>query len=111
MHLKEKPFDAIKCGEKDVEIRLNDPKRKKLKVGDQVEFTNEETGEKLIVEVEGLHPFETFEHLYEGLDSKYIKKFRKDHFIIACHTIYSKEKEEKHGALGIEIKLHGDESL
>lgn len=104
MHLKSKPFEAIKNGEKDIEIRLNDPKRKKLKIGDLIEFRQTTTGEKLIVKVEGLYPFESFGHLYDGVDSEYLKQFQKDHFIIACHTIYTREKEKEHGALGIKIK-------
>lgn len=38
MHLEEQPFEAILSGKKRVELRLNDEKRRTLKVGDRVEF-------------------------------------------------------------------------
>ena len=45
-------FDAIKKGTKTVEVRLNDEKRRKIKVGDTIEFIKiPEQNEILTVEV------------------------------------------------------------
>jgi len=38
------PFEAIKTGNKNVESRLYDEKRKLINLGDEIEFTNKETG-------------------------------------------------------------------
>ena len=38
MKLKKEPFEMIKSGKKIYELRLYDEKRKKLKIGDTVEF-------------------------------------------------------------------------
>ena len=36
MHLREHPFYMIKSGKKDIEMRLFDEKRQKIKVGDSI---------------------------------------------------------------------------
>ena len=40
VHLHKEIFDIVKDGVKDVEIRLNDEKRKRLSVGDTLIFIN-----------------------------------------------------------------------
>lgn len=39
MRLHSEPFDKIKFGKKKTEIRLNDAKRKKIRVGDSIIFS------------------------------------------------------------------------
>ena len=38
MSLRPHPFEKIKLGEKTIELRLYDEKRKEIKVGDTIEF-------------------------------------------------------------------------
>ena len=45
MKLKPLPFAAIQSGKKVLELRLNDEKRQKIKIGDTIVFTQTETGE------------------------------------------------------------------
>ena len=40
MKLQNKSFKMIKNENKEIEMRLNDEKRKKLSIGDTIEFTN-----------------------------------------------------------------------
>ena len=40
MGLYDKYFDSIKKDTKEIEVRLNDEKRRKIKVGDMIEFVN-----------------------------------------------------------------------
>lgn len=47
MNLNPEPFGMILSGQKTIELRLNDEKRKLIKVGDRIEFTQTETGKKL----------------------------------------------------------------
>ena len=68
MKLQHRPFTAIKSGRKTMEMRLYDDKRKLLKIGDMVEFTDVETAETLVCTVVKLHIYATFEELYKNHD-------------------------------------------
>ena len=45
MNLNPEPFEMIRNGQKTIELRLNDEKRRMINVGDMIEFTQTETGE------------------------------------------------------------------
>lgn len=47
MKLQQKPFDSIKTGQKTIEMRLNDEKRRLINIGDEIEFTCVVGGEKV----------------------------------------------------------------
>ncbi len=64
MTLYNGPFEAMKNGSKDIEMRLYDAKRKTLEVGDRITFTNKETGEKLERTILALAPFDSFDSIY-----------------------------------------------
>lgn len=68
MKLNNIPFNKIKNGSKTIELRLNDEKRRKLKVNDLIEFTNVETSEKLLTQIEALYKYDSFSKLYEDFD-------------------------------------------
>ena len=44
MNLNPEPFEMIFSGQKTIELRLNDEKRQMIKVGDMIEFIQNETG-------------------------------------------------------------------
>lgn len=68
MKLKDNPFNKIASGEKTIELRLYDEKRKRIKVGDRIEFTKiSHPDKKLITEVIALHLFSSFKELYSAL--------------------------------------------
>ena len=64
MNLWNDSFKAIKDGWKTIEMRLNDEKRSKIKIGDEIEFTNVKTNELLICKVTNLFKYKNFEELY-----------------------------------------------
>lgn len=105
MKLNSSPFEQIKNGSKTIELRLNDEKRQLLNVNDFIEFTNKNTLEKIIVKVKNLYKYDSFEELYKHFDKVSMGYEEKD---IAdpkdMELYYSKEKQEKYGVLGIEIK-------
>ncbi len=68
MNLNKNPFELIKKGLKKVEMRLYDDKRRQIKSNDYIEFTNLESGEKLLVKVVDIKVFESFEMLYNNYD-------------------------------------------
>ncbi len=106
MKLNENPFERIKNGTKTVEFRLFDEKRQKIKVGDKIEFSKlPDLQEKLLVDVVELYREDTFEDLFRKLYSNEEEITRKTK---AMYEIYSQEKEQQYGILGIRIKINID---
>lgn len=105
MKLNNGPFMNIKNGTKTIELRLNDEKRQLLKIKDLIEFTNRETLEQLLVEIENLYHYPSFEELYKHFD-KVAMGYKEDEEADPkdMEEYYSKEEQEKYGVLGIEIK-------
>lgn len=105
MKLNNGPFKNIKNGTKTIELRLNDEKRQMLKTKDLIEFTNRETLEQLLVEIENLYHYPSFEELYKHFD-KVAMGYKEDEEADPkdMEEYYSKEEQEKYGVLGIEIK-------
>ena len=68
MTLWDDPFNMISCGQKDIEMRLYDEKRRKINVGDTIEFTNKKTNQKMEVIVINLHIYDSFEMLYSKFE-------------------------------------------
>ncbi|RXJ02610.1 ASCH domain-containing protein [Anaerobacillus alkaliphilus] len=107
MGLFKEPFISIKEGRKTVEVRLNDEKRRKVNVGDLIEFILvPEDNETLKVEVLGVTVFATFQEMYESIP---FEKFNcegwtMDEMLNGTYEIYSKEQEEHWGTLAITIK-------
>lgn len=105
MKLHNQPFEKIKSGTKTIELRLNDEKRQLLKIKDIIEFTNRTTDEKLLVEIEELHKYPSFEELYKHFDkismgyNENEEANPKD-----MEEYYSKEEQDKYGVVGIKIK-------
>ena len=56
MKLKEDPFERMKNGTKTIEFRLYDEKRRKIKVGDEIEFFKlPKLQERILVRVKNLY--------------------------------------------------------
>ncbi len=106
MRLREQPFLGIKSGQKDLELRLNDEKRQAVKIGDIIEFTNEQTKEKLTAEVINKYAFESFEGVYTAFDKKRLgyqdgdEASPKD-----MEAYYLADEIKTHGVVAIEIKV------
>ncbi len=106
MSLNNSPFNLIKLGSKTVELRLNDDKRKALKEGDYIKFTNLETQEQILVEVIKLNVFPDFKTLYTKYDPiamGYTETDIVDYRDMEAY--YSSDKQKQYGVLAIEIHL------
>ena len=106
MNLQPGPFAMIKSGKKDVEMRLNDERRKNIFPGDIIIFAHTETGEELVVEVLRLKRFSNFEQLYRSYPKTrlgYLENEEANPNDMAKY--YDKSQMEKYGALAIEIAL------
>nr|WP_285848072.1 MULTISPECIES: ASCH domain-containing protein [unclassified Mesobacillus] len=68
MGLYEEYFQSIIEGKKKVEVRLNDEKRRKIQVGDLIEFVKvPEPDETLTVKVTELRSYGTFKEMYDNI--------------------------------------------
>ena len=104
MKLVDFAFKAIKNKQKDIELRLNDEKRQLINIGDIIEFEHVGTKETIKVRVLKLHKYATFEELFNKFDHKRLGLNDNDKPSI-MDNFYTKEEQEKYGALGIEIEL------
>ena len=109
MKLNPAPFRLIGQGIKTIELRLNDEKRQKIQVGDEIEFVNtDDNSLKLLACVTAIHKFASFEQLYKRLP---LLQCGYTHHDIATakpedmDVYYSKERQAKYGVLGIEISI------
>ena len=106
MRLNPAPFSMIQSGEKTIELRLYDEKRRGLAVGDTITFTETDTGEKLSVTVTALHVFPSFDELYRalpltacGYTEADVKTASPDDMLV----YYSKKEQQRYGVVGIGI--------
>lgn len=105
MRLNNEPFNKIKEGTKTVELRLLDEKRKTLRVGDKIIFTNRTNNEKIDVLVTNLFKADSFEPIYEKY-SKVAMGYNKEDNAKPedMEEYYSKEEIKKYGCIAIEIE-------
>lgn len=100
-------FHAIKEGRKTVEVRLNDEKRRKIKVGDTIEFIKvPEQDETMQVQVIELRIYDTFKEMYEDIPFTDFdcQGWTMEEMLKGTYEIYSPELEKKWGVLAITIK-------
>lgn len=104
MKLREDPFRRIVEGKKNIEYRLYDDKRKKVCVGDYIEFTNMNTGEVVNVEVLELYLADTFDKLRDDL--VYRGFIGSNDFIPQnMEKYYTKEEQAQYGVVGFLIRV------
>ena len=106
MKLQKQPFLAIENGEKTIELRLYDEKRKKISVDDRIIFTrlDGEQGELEVI-VKAIYKYPTFKDLFStelfgkcGWGNKTIEQA-----VESMGEYYTKEQQAKYGVIGIEI--------
>ncbi|ASN05335.1 ASCH domain-containing protein [Virgibacillus necropolis] len=100
-------FKAIKDGKKTVEVRLNDEKRREIKVGDTIEFIKvPEQDDSLLVKVTELRRYDTFKDMYQDIPFKELdgEGWTMEEMIKGTYEIYTPEQENEWGTLAITIK-------
>ncbi len=109
MKLLESPYERISSGKKTIEIRLYDEKRQGLNIGDIIEFSKlPDLEDKVKVEIVALLRYKSFKDLVNDFGMEYYdypKDYSVEDFVNSIYTIYSKEKEQQYGVLGIKIRL------
>lgn len=107
MKLMPQYFDYIKYGNKRIEIRLNDEKRKNLKINDIIIFEKLEDTEYLKTKIVNIYKYDSFSDLINDFDIKLLAdvSITKEQLLKILNEIYEKEKQDKYGVLAIEIEL------
>lgn len=100
-------FRAIKEGKKKIEVRLNDEKRKEIKVDDIIKFNKiPEQNDTLQVQVIELKTYDTFKEMYEDIPFKEFdcEGWTMKKMMDGTYDIYTSDQEREWGALAITIK-------
>ena len=107
MHLAPTPLQRMWHGQKTLELRLNDPKRREIQVGDIICFEGvEEDNEYLHMEVKELLPFPSFQELYAALplsEMGYSPEEEKDASPADMDKYYTPEEQARWGVLAIRV--------
>lgn len=107
-HLDSDIFDIIVNKDKDVEIRLNDEKRRNLNIGDTLVFLKRPDDiESISATVTNLVYFDSFLEVVNYYDMKriYLEDTTKDEYINLMKRFYNDEEVEKYGVVAIEFEL------
>ncbi len=108
MKVKQNYFDLIKAGIKIYEVRLNDEKRRLIKVGDTITIQREpELIESIDVKVKNLLYFDTFDEMVKviPLDKIGFNTETPKEVVDTYHKFYSIEEEKLCGVVAIEIEV------
>ena len=107
VHLDSDIFDIVDKEVKNIECRLNDEKRRKLKIGDKLIFLKRPDDiEKIEVIIEDLVYYDNFDDMVKdyAIEQMYLPGFTKENFINLLSRFYSKEEQEKYGVVAIKFK-------
>lgn len=108
IHLDEDIFEVVKYGTKNVEVRVNDEKRRKLKIGDNITFLKRPDDiEKMDAVIEDLVYYKDFNDLVLDytMDELYLKDYSKEDFINLLKRFYSDDEINKYGVVAIKFKI------
>ncbi len=103
MGLQPIPFDLIRNGNKTVELRVYDEKRRNVNIGDTIEFTCND--DSITVVVTGLYISDTFENLFQMFDINAAGLPDTETALSVMSKFYPIEFQNQHGVVGIQIKL------
>ncbi len=107
MKLYPQCFELVKSGRKTIELRLLDEKRKAVKEGDVISFSNTETGECIDCVCLELFYADSFVELFEQIGDNEACGSPKDatyaEMAQEMRAYYSEEAERKFGVVGIKI--------
>ncbi|HEY4509707.1 MAG TPA: ASCH domain-containing protein [Candidatus Paceibacterota bacterium] len=105
MKLTKTPFEKIESGQKIIESRLFDEKRRQINVGDRIEFIQTDNSDKKVVtKVTALYRYPLFSDLFSDFSPKYFGGESKEDLLQEIRQFYSLEAESKFGVVGIKIE-------
>lgn len=104
IHLHPDVFEIVKNKTKDIEVRVNDEKRRKLKIGDTLVFLKRPNDdEEIRAKVIGLEYYNYFDDLVEHYDMEriYLSNYTKEEYLNEMKRFYTFEEQEKYGVVAI----------
>ena len=107
IHLDEDIFEVVRRKKKNVEVRVNDEKRRKLKIGDKIVFLKRpDEKEKIEAIIENLTYYTDFNELVKDytIEEIYIEGYTKEEFLNLLKRFYSDEEINKYGTVAIKFK-------
>ena len=105
MSVRHKYFELIKSGQKDIELRAYDEKRRKMKVGDKfLLFDAENPDQSIICEILNMHVAPDFESLFKKIDIKRSGFKDMTELMDTITKFVSREELAREQVVGIEIK-------
>lgn len=106
MSVRNKYFELIKSGQKDIELRAFDEKRRQMKVGDKfLLYDAENTDNYIICSIINLHIAPDFETLFNKLDIKRTGFETIKELEDVVFKFITKEEFAKNSVVGIEIEV------
>ncbi len=107
VHLDNDVFEIVKNGSKDIEVRLNDEKRRQLSVGDTLVFLKRPLDdEEIKALVTGLDYYDSFNELVKHYEMKrlYLESYTKEMWLKEMERFYTEEDQAKYGVVAIKFK-------
>ena len=103
MHLESEIYNLVNNNIKDIEIRINDEKRRKLKIGDIITIANRSNNDTLMIRITNLEYFSSFNDCINNYDLKrlYNDEITKEELLNLLYKFYTIEEEIKYGVVAI----------
>ena len=98
---------VIHC-KKNIEVRVNDEKRRKIKIKDQITFLKRPNeSESIDAVIEDLKYYDNFEKLVENynMEELYLQNYSKQDFLKLLKRFYTDEEINKYGVVAIKFKI------
>ena len=105
LNVKEKYYNMLKSGTKTIELRLFDDKRKNIKIGDYIEFSNNsDADDKFTAQVINLHRADNFAELCKNINCRNAGFASNGELLKVLEEFYSLDRQNELGVVGIEIQ-------
>ena len=96
----------MKYDTKKIELRINDEKRQKLKIGDIIDFKLEPERNKVIkTRIVNLTKYTNFTEAVDSIPVLYLTSESKESYLKDLSQYYNDEEQTKYGVLAIEIEI------
>ena len=107
MKVNEIYYNLLKSGNKTIELRLYDEKRKNIKTGDIIEFSNtSDVNDKFMAKVTNIYHADNFIELCKNIDCTKAGFSTDSELINVLESFYSSGLQKVYGVVGIEIQIH-----
>lgn len=107
MKLSAQPFERMRDGFKTIELRINDPKRQGMAVGDTILFRKlPDLDEHFTMRIVELLRFSTFAALIDAIPAAWMgyDESDKPYLRTSMYEIYTREEEAAFGVVGIRVE-------